>query len=132
MCCGAGGRCLGLGPRHSPPQFGARELYATTEGTIHVWAKMSRGCEIRAAHHMPGTPSSWLIRQPTDAMTHCNQSCGERAKCRGLRTLLGPPKLSQLPCVLCDEFADGALLEGGPFLNPFAATFDSAILTSGR
>jgi predicted nucleic acid-binding protein len=39
-------------------------------------------------------------------------------------------KLNRLPYVLSEDFTDGALLEGVRFLNPFAETFDLAILAS--
>jgi len=40
-------------------------------------------------------------------------------------------KLNQAPYVLSEDFADGQLLESVRFLNPFAETFDLAIL-AGR
>ena len=41
-------------------------------------------------------------------------------------------KLNQVPLVPSEDFADGAFLEGVRFLNPFAPTFDSALLDVGR
>jgi predicted nucleic acid-binding protein len=37
-------------------------------------------------------------------------------------------KLNGVPNVLSEDFSDGALLEGVHFLNPFAASFDLALL----
>lgn len=40
-------------------------------------------------------------------------------------------KLNQVPLVLSEDFNNGAVLEGVQFLNPFAQTFDLALLQPG-
>ena len=37
-------------------------------------------------------------------------------------------KLNGVPNVLSEDFSDGVLLEGVRFLNPFAETFDLALM----
>lgn len=41
-------------------------------------------------------------------------------------------KLNSVPNVLSEDFSDGVLLEGVRFLNPFAETFDMALLQIPR
>ncbi len=41
-------------------------------------------------------------------------------------------KLNQISYVLSEDFADGQLLEGVRFLNPFAEKFDLALLAPGQ
>lgn len=41
-------------------------------------------------------------------------------------------KLNQVPYVLSEDFSDGILLEGVRCLNPFAETFDLAVLAPDR
>jgi len=44
------------------------------------------------------------------------------------RPALGHARLNQIPAILTEDFADGGVLEGVRFVNPFADAFDVAAL----